>query len=366
MQKTIPQNSKCLFTNVSLVFSLILLLVVPACKKPPHHNNFDDLKNFNVVKLVANTSAYNAARVDPNFINGWGLSFSPSGVVWASSEGTGLSEIWDKTGNQLAPAVSIPTHGDKLAGGHPSGQVFNGTTDFKLPNGNPARFIFAGLDGIISGWNGGPAAVAAVDDSESGAVYSGIAMGSSGGKNYLYVANFSERKIDVYDKDWNEVDMPFKEYDLPSGYSPFNIQNIDGNLYVMYAKLGANGDEEKGVGKGFVDIFKPNGLLMKRFASQGSLNAPWGIAKAPAIFWDDIDLTNRILVGNFGDGRINVFDKLGKFRGQLRSAHNVIEIEGLWGISFAPATATATDPGWLYFAAGPNDEGDGLFGYIEK
>ena len=145
----------------------------------------------------------------------------------------------------MAPAVTIPTHGDKSAGGHPSGQVFNGTSDFKLPNGNPAKFIFAGLDGIISGWNGGASAIATVDDSESGAVYSGIAIGSSGGANFLYAANFSAGKIDVYDKDWNEVSMPFKEYNLPSSYSPFNIQNIDGNLYVMYAKVGADGDEEK-------------------------------------------------------------------------------------------------------------------------
>jgi len=366
MQKTFRQNSRRLFTNASLFFSLMLLLmVVPGCKKP-HHEDQHDLQNFNVVNLVANDSKYHAARVDPDFINGWGIAFGASGVAWVSSEGTARSEIWDKAGNQLIPAVSIPSPGDKTNGGHPSGQVFNSTTDFKLANGNPARFIFAGLDGIISAWNGSTSAVTTVDDSESGAVYSGITIAQNGGANYLYVANFSAKKIDVYDKDWNEVEKPFRDYDLPSGYGPFNIQNIDGDLYVMYAKVGAGGDEEVGAGNGYVDIFKPNGLLVKRFATRGTLNAPWGIAKAPGVFWDDVDIKNRILVGNFGDGRINVFEKNGKYVGQLQKHDGVIQIGGLWGISFAPATATSVDPGFLYFAAGPDDEADGLFGYIEK
>jgi uncharacterized protein (TIGR03118 family) len=366
MQSTFRQNSNGLFSNAYVSFSLLLLIITPACKKPPQFDHHEDLDNFNVVNLVGNDAKFNAARIDADFINGWGIAFAPSGVAWVSSEGTARSEVWDKSGNQLIPAVSIPSHGDKTTGGHPSGQVFNNTTDFKLANGQPARFIFAGLDGIISAWNGGPSAAAMVDDSEEGAVYSGIAIAQNNGANYLFVANFSKHKIDVYDKDWNEVSKPFKDYDMPSAYGPFNIQNIGGDLYVMYAKVGAGGDEEKGAGNGYVDIFKANGLLVKRFATRGTLNAPWGIAKAPAVFWDDVDLKSRILVGNFGDGRINVFEKSGKYVGQLRKHNGIIQIGGLWGISFAPETATSVDPGWLYFAAGPDDEGDGLFGYIEK
>jgi uncharacterized protein (TIGR03118 family) len=201
-------------------------------------------------------------------------------------------------------------------------------------------------------------------------VYSGIALASDGGANFLYVANFSAGKIDVYDKDWAEVDKPFSDPHIPSGYSPFNIQNIGGMLYVMYAKVGADGEEEKGPGKGYVDIYNPDGSLVSHFIAKGELNAPWGIAQAPAAFFDeDMDMGNThnaILVGNFGDGHINVYDESGKFLGPLRSKQKPIEIDGLWAISFAPVTATTVDPGWLFFAAGPDDETHGLFGYISK
>ena len=365
MQKIIRQN-RSWFLVTSCLFLIAISLIAPGCKKNPH----GVLKEFKQINLVANNDKYWAVRIDPAFINGWGIAFSPGGTAWVSVEGSGLSEVWDKLGNVVLPAVTIPTAGGAATGGHPSGQVFNGTDDFKLPNGKPARFIFAGLDGIISGWNGGPAAVTALDDSKSGAVYSGIALASVEGANFLYVANFSAGKIDVYDKDWVEVDKPFTDPHIPKGYSPFNIQNIGGKLYVMYAKVGPEGDEEKGAGKGYVDIYNPNGSLVMRFASKWALNAPWGVAQAPADFFDgDMDMPtahNAILVGNFGDGRINVYDEYGRFIGPLRSKQKPIEIDGLWGISFAPAAATTVNPGWLYFAAGPADETDGLFGYISK
>lgn len=366
MQKIIRQKSSW-FLVTGWLFLIVIMLAVPGCKKNPPKV----LKDFNQVNLVANNDEYGAVRIDPAFINGWGIAFGGSGVAWVSIEGSGLSGVWDKAGVEVIPGgVTIPTVGDATGGGHPSGQVFNGTADFKLPNGNPARFIFAGLDGIISGWNGGPAAVTALDDSKSGAVYTGIALASVDGANFLYTANFSAGKIDVYDKDWAEVDKPFTDPHLPWGYSPFNIQNIGGWLYVMYAKVGPNGEEEKGAGKGYVDIYKPDGSLVKRLASKGALNAPWGVAQAPAEFFDqDMDMPNvpnAILVGNFGDGRINVYDQSGNFIGPLRSKHKPLEIDGLWGISFPPATATTVPQNWLYFAAGPDDETHGLYGYITK
>ena len=135
----------------------------------------------------------------------------------------------------------------------------------------------------------------------------------------------------------------------------------------MYAKVGDDGEEEVHPGNGFVDIFNANGTLMRRLISRGQLNAPWGVAKAPTGFWqDDGELENVILVGNFGDGRINAFTEDGNFLGQLRSHGNPIIIEGLWAISFAPLTATTVDPNWLFFAAGPDDEEHGLFGYLKK
>jgi uncharacterized protein (TIGR03118 family) len=365
MQKNIRQNNGWLII-AGWLFLTSAMVLGPGCRKNPKL-----LKDFNQVNLVANNDEYGAStRVEPAFQNGWGMSFSPGGIIWVSAANTGLSEVWNNLGVQVLPAVTIPGPGDAATGGHPSGQVFNGTTGFKLPNGNPARFIFAGLDGVISGWNGGPAAVTAIDDSPSGAVYTGITLASDGGANFLYAANFSAGKIDVYDSLWAEVDKAFKDPFLPAGYSPFNIRAIGEWLYVMYAKVGADGEEEKGPGNGFVDIYKPDGSFVKRFASQGPLNAPWGVEKASAGFFDpDMDMGNvqdAILVGNFGDGHINVYDRFGSLIGPLRSKGKPLVIDGLWAISFAPATATNVNPNWLYFAAGPDDEADGLFGYITK
>jgi uncharacterized protein (TIGR03118 family) len=343
---------------------LSLLIMVPACRKI---EEVRELKDFKQVNLVANNDEYNAVRIDPMFQNGWGLSFSPTGIAWVSAANTGLSEVWDQSGNIILPAVTIPGPGDAGTGGHPSGQLFNSTTGFKLSNGNPARFIFAGLDGVISGWNGGSAALKAIDDSKEGAIYTGIALASDKGANFLYLANFGEGTIDVYDSNWVEVEKPFKDPNIPSGYGPFNIQAVGNVLYVMYAKDN-NGEEETGLGKGYVDVYKPNGTLIKRFASNGALNAPWGVTAAPDEFFSGMGMPaihNAILVGNFGDGHINVFDQHGNFIGQLRSKGKAIEIDGLWGISFLPSTASG-NPDWLYFASGPDDEADGLFGYITK
>jgi uncharacterized protein (TIGR03118 family) len=365
MQKSIQQKNYWLIT-AGWLFFIAMLVTATGCKKNPKI-----LKDFNQVNLIANNDEYGAARIEPNLLNAWGMSFSPGGTLWVSVANSGLSDVVNATtGAQVLPQVIIPKPGDAGMGGQPSGQVFNGSGGFKLPNGNPARFIFAGLDGVITGWNGGPAAVVAVDDSPSGAVYTGITLASDGGNNFLYVANFSAGKIDVYDSTWAEVEKPFHDPALPSGYSPFNLRAIGDWIYVAYAKVGPDGDEEKGVGNGFVDIFKTDGSFVKRFASKGTLNAPWGLEKASSTFFaNDMDMPNvpdAILVGNFGDGRINVFQSNGAFVGQLRSKGKVLVIDGLWAISFAPTTATAVNPGWLFFAAGPDDEADGLVGYITK
>jgi uncharacterized protein (TIGR03118 family) len=168
--------------------------------------------------------------------------------------------------------------------------------------------------------------------------------------------------------------MPFSDPQLPSGYAPFNVQSVDDMLYVTYAKVGPDHEDEAGMGNGFVDIYTTGGSLVKRFISQGQLNSPWGIAKAPASFFGDDhnDDERMILVGNFGNGRINAYKSDGKFMGELaehptpRHPRIPLVIDGLWAISFAPATATTIDPNRLYFTAGPNDEKDGLYGYIIK
>jgi len=360
-------------------FALALLTVTFSCQKNVEKTNApneeiatkaippQDLKDFVQVNLVGDNDEYSPARIDPNMVNGWGISFPASGPAWVSTEGTGKSLVLNGEGIPAAISpVSIPGAGTSTVG-HPTGQVFNGSADFKLPNGNAARFIFAGADGVISGWNGGSTAIKKVDDSPD-ASYFGIAIASDGGNNFLYVANFAEKAIDVYDKNWGEVTKSFTDPGLPSDYSPFNIQNINGKLYVMYAKFNEEEVEEiTGPGLGYVDIFNPDGSFVKRFISNGQLNAPWGIAKAPAGFWGEgSDNTNVFLVGNFGDGHINAFTEDGNFLGQLRQHGEPIEIEGLWGIAFAPSTSTALNRNWLFFAAGPDDEEHGLFGYIKK
>jgi uncharacterized protein (TIGR03118 family) len=323
-----------------------------------------DLKDFEQVNLVGDNGQFNPLHIDASLINAWGITFPTSGPAWVTVFGTSESVIYHGDGTAARPAVTIPSHAS-TTGGHPTGIVFNSTTDFKLLNGNPARFIFAEAEGLISGWNGGNAALKMADDS-SGEVYLGLALASDGGNNFLYAANFSQGKIDVYDKNWVKVSKPFTDPDLPQGYVPLNIQNIDGKLYVMYGQPGTGG-EVISPRNGFVNIFNPDGTFIKRFISQGQLNAPWGITKAPAGFWgDDTVSENIFLVGNFGDGHINAYNSEGEFQGQLRAHGKPIEIERLWGIAFAPATSTAIDHNLLFFAAGLGGEQHGLFGFIKK
>jgi uncharacterized protein (TIGR03118 family) len=369
-------SRKVNYLNRAIACVLVLALVISCQKSIDRTSAGNDasvagkepqtLKNFEQVNLVGDNDEYSPAHIDANLVNGWGISFPTSGPAWVSAEGKGKTVIYSGVGVAAGfSPVSIPGAGTSTVG-HPTGQVFNSTPDFKLLNGNKAAFIFASADGTISGWNGGATAVRMIDDSPD-ASYLGIAIASDGGANFLYVANFAEKKIDVYDKNWAEVSKSFTDPDLPSDYSPFNIQNVGGKLYVMYAKLGDDGDEVVAPGNGYVDIYNPNGSLEKRFISRGQLNAPWGVATAPAGFWGSgSDNQGVILVGNFGDGHINAYNSDGAFLGQLRASGNPIEIEGLWGIAFAPATSTAINHNWLYFAAGPDDEEHGLFGYIKK
>jgi uncharacterized protein (TIGR03118 family) len=205
-------------------------------------------------------------------------------------------------------------------------------------------------------------------------------MAKNGDANLLFASDFRANKITVWNKNFAPVSMMFKDPEIPAGYSPFNIQKVGDWLYVLYAKVGPEGDEVKGEGLGYVSIFTSNGEFVSRFASKGPLNAPWGIAWAPASFFNDLDETwdneqkggnhlmdlNLILIGNFGDGRINAYTEDGFFLGPLKSHGKPIEISGLWALMFPPASATAVDPNRLYFAAGPDEEKDGLFGYIIK
>lgn len=338
---------------------------------------------FHQVNLVANSSIYNPNRIDASMINGWGIAFSPTGTPWVSSQGGHVSEVYNSEGAMVIPDVHIPSPGG-AEGGNPTGIIFNPiAADFIIPSGNAtpatgARFIFVGVDGIVSAWNGswGNHAFLKFNNSATSA-YTGLAIASNGGSNYLYAADFRANKIDVWDKTWAPVSMSFQDPLLPPGYAPFNIQNVGGVLYVAYAKVGADGRSEHGVAKGYVSVFRPDGSFMHRFASRDKLNAPWGVAFAPASFFaapmDEGNNGNAygnvlhpaILIGNFGDGYINAYSEDGRFLGQLNKDGRKIQIEGLWAITFPPSTSTI-NPNRLYFAAGPAHETDGIFGYIIK
>jgi uncharacterized protein (TIGR03118 family) len=350
-----------------------------------------ELSNFQQVNLVANKAMYDPATVDPTLQNGWGLAWAPSGIAWVNAEADGLSELYMATGAIVRNPVNIPSPTDSV-GGAPIGIVFNSTKGFVLPDKATASFIFDGGDGVISAWNGAAGNNAfRIADNAATSAYTGLTLAASGGANYLYAANFRTGKIDVWDTAWNPVTwMPFHDPAIPSGFAPFNIQSVGAWLAVNYAKVGANGRQAVGAGLGFTDIFNTNGSFVRRLASRGVLNSPWGVTMAPAAFLQQEDMKTSgpgesgsggesgstsgkmdptqpvILVGNFGDGRINVFTTDGGYLGQLQSHKQTIVIDGLWALGFAPITATTISQSWLFFTAGPAKQADGVFGYLFK
>jgi len=310
-----------------------------------------------------------APNTDPNLINAWGISFSPTGPFWITDNGTGLSTIYNSTGQIQPLVVTIPPAGG-ASKGSPTGTVFNGSTDFVISQGansGPALFLFDSEDGSISGWNpavNGTNAILTVDNSAS-ADYKGMEIANNGTGNFLYVANFFGAKVEVYDKNFNQVNLAgnFTDPNLPAGFAPYNIRNINGQLFVLYARQNASKhDARPGPGLGVIDIFDLNGNFVKRFAARGRLNAPWGIALAPASFGT---FANSILVGNLGDGRITAFDATtGALKGQLmNAAGQPIQIQGLWGLMFGNG-GQGGQTNALYFASGPNAYTHGRFGRI--
>lgn len=327
--------------------------------------------HFIQTNLVSDVSGW-APHIDPTLVNAWGLAWSPTGIAWIGSQAGHVSNVYNSEGNTVLGPVNIPSPGAST-GGNPTGVVFNSGTGFVLSTGGPARFIFVGVDGVVSGWNGSKGTNAQRITTVPMSAFTGLAMANNGTDTLLYAANFRAGKINVWNKTWAEVtNLSFSDPMIPAGFSPFNIQNVGNMLYVTYAKVGPDGESQEGDGLGYVDIYWPNGTLSKRLASNGSLNAPWGVAMAPAGYFSDDDDEGEddaksgatILVGNFGDGKISAFSTAGKFLGQLRgSDHSILSIDELWAISFPPSTSTI-DHKRLYFTAGPEEEIHGLFGYL--
>ena len=349
-----------------LVVLLALALISPGCRKL-HDDFFDDISfpgtghfaNYVQTNLVSDTAVFNANILDATLVNAWGIAINPTGVFWINANGSDGSEVWDMNGVPKRAPVGVPS---------PSGIIFNSTTDFIIPaTGTVSRFIFASENGKIYAWSSGDTARTVVDRSASNAVYKGIELAKDGTDNFLYATDFHNRKIDVFDKSFNLVTTkPFMDTKIPNDFGPFNIRLIDNLLYVTYAKQLApdNHDDMKGPGNGYVNVFKTDGSLMTRFATRGKLNSPWGIEKAPQGFGFAKDV---ILIGNFGDGHINVYSqKEGEFLTPLENKGKPLMIDGLWAITFPDNNVPGDDPDKLYFTAGPFEESHGLFGYLLK
>ena len=345
---------------------------------------------YRVTPLVSNQSGH-AAMQDPVLQNAWGIAFTSAGSpFWVNDNATGCSTLYDGTGVKItALQVSIPLPGNfvPVTACHPNdpnnpsdptpatptGIVWNPSSAFLVPGTRiPALFIFSTEDGTISAWAGGlnPAdnAVLAADESASGAVFKSLAFGVNPKGAFLFAANFSNGTVDVFGPNGTDgmftratLDGSFADPEIPPGYAPFNIVNIDGDLFVTYAKQNAERhDDVAGPGHGFVDLFDTSGHLLHRFESRGRLNSPWGVARASFAFgpW-----SGKILIGNFGDGRINVFSNDGRFLDQLEDSHGKpLTIDGLWTLTLGGGLHSSPDT--LYFSAGPNGETNGLFGTI--
>jgi uncharacterized protein (TIGR03118 family) len=349
---------------------------------------------YAVTPLVSDVAGA-AAVLEPVLQNAWGVAFTPAGSpFWVSDNVTGCSTLYAGDGTTIPLQVSIPLPGNVVPTGScrhvdpnnppsptpaaPTGIVWNPSSAFLVPGTkSPASFIFATEDGTLSAWTGGLTppndAVLAVDNSASpnaanGAVYKALVVGVNVKGVFLFATNFRAGTIDVFGPTGPNglftpatTDGKFVDPEIPAGYAPFGIQNIGGDLFVTYALQNAQKhDDVAGPGHGFVDVFDTDGHLLRRLASRGPLNSPWGVARASYAFGR---FSGDILVGNFGDGRINVFDESGEFIEQLDGPDGkALVIDGLWTLTLGGGRTSSSDT--LYFTAGPNGETHGLFGTI--
>ena len=317
-----------------LVCAPLALALAGSCTRPAAASGYQ------VTNLVSNTPGV-AAATDPNLINPWGISASPTGPFWVSNNGTNTSTLYNTAGTPRALVVTIPTANPALG---PTGQVFNGSTDFGGKN-----FLFASEDGTVSGWKGsvdGTKAVVVASGAAHGADYTGIAIAN----HELFAANVAGGGLDVFNSTFGSV-VTISDSSA-NGSNPFNVQNIGGTLYVTY--FGKGGD--------FLDSVDPNTFAFTRLATGGALHGAWGLAQAPAGFGA---FGGDLLVGNFFNGAINAYDKTGAFQGALTDTNgNAIVIPGLWGLTVGNG-GNGGSASSVYFAAGGPNETSGLFGRLD-
>ncbi len=319
---------------------------------------------YRQINLVSDQPGH-ARVLDRHLVNAWGLANGPGTPFWVANNGTSTSTLYSGAIHG-APAAIVPLVVHIAGGGAPTGQVFNPTDGFTVNvSGTPtaSRFIFDSETGKITAWAPGTTR-AVVAASSAGAIFKGLTMASVPGRGaLLYAADFHNNRIDVFNSSFAHTTTAwhFTDPHLPAGYAPFNVQNIGGWLYVSYAKQDADAEDEiDGPGLGAVDVYTSSGRLVRRLATGGVLNAPWGLVRAPSTFGR---FAGDILVGNFGDGRIHAFDTSGHLQGTLRwSSGAAITIDGLWGLRFGDSAFGG--PGSLVFSAGPGGEAHGLLGLI--
>jgi uncharacterized protein (TIGR03118 family) len=304
-----------------------------------------------------------AKFTDPLLLNAWGITYPPTGPFWIADEDTGFSTLYNGQGQPFPPgsplAVTIPSNPGNPHPGTPTGVVFNNTSGFVIHAGNksgPSRFLFAGFDGTISGWspNVDPThAILAVNNPTS-AIYQGLAIGTNASGTFIYAAN-AFGSIDVFDQNFAPAHLhgSFHDPNLPANYFPYNIQNLGGQLWVVYA----------GLNTGYIDVYDTEGNLIRRVVSGGPLYFPWGMAIAPAHFGR---FSNDLIVGNTGTGLINAYDpKTGRFLGHLqdKAGKPIVLGDGLWGLIFGNG-GNGGDRNTLYFTAGIYFYFHGLFGSL--
>lgn len=342
--------------QISVLAGLLLALVASS----------DALAAYEATNFVSDIPGA-ARRTDANLVNPWGIAVGSSGTIWVANNGTGTSTLYDQHGVPQELVVNVPASATNTEGANPTGIVFNSGPGFVVSNGTtsgPSVFIFVGEDGSISGWS--PTvdltnAILAVDDGEEGAVYKGATLGESSSGLRLFVTNFSAGEVEIYDDTFAEIedDDAFVDPDIPDRFSPFGIENINGLIYVTYAKRDLEGEDDvPGPGHGYVSVFDTDGNFVQRLISRGRLNSPWGLTVAPNNFGN---LSGALLVGNFGDGLIHGYDiNTGEMLGAMSQPDgNPLVLDELWALHTLGARS-------VYFTAGIVEEEHGLFGAIRQ
>ena len=379
IQKMKTSNEMTFANGISLQSTLVLaaalaLACVPAGAKQ-HDDN--DETHYRAINLVSDIAGVGQVQ-DTNLVNGWGISYHDTFPFWVSDNGTGVTTLYAVTNDasgaphaSIVPASAIGNGGGGAAivsipgNGTATGQVANNTAGF-----NGDIFLFVSEDGTISGWRPGLGTAAEILASRPTAVYKGVTLATVGTNTVLLAANFREGTVDAYDAN-SQLIGQFADSTTPAGYAPFNVQNLNGVIFVTFAKQDAAGQNDvQGSGRGLIDVFDVNTGTFQRFAAGSraggnisQMNSPWGLALAPSTFGEH---ANQLLVGNLGSGTIMTFDANGHFQGLLeRDEDRPVTIDGLWGLTFGVdggVSGVSTD---LYFSAGPNDEAHGLFGVIQ-